>query len=117
MDFYTTPGRKAQSRPVRYMDEDLGRQEADWHAWGAVVCGFSENRISLQRHILFRDVSSETFSLQRHILFRDISSETFSLQRIHFRDTFSLEIYSLQRYILFRDISLETLFLQSQLCA
>src|ERR1700693_1740755 len=46
-------------------------------------------RISLQRHVLFRDLSSELFSLQMHFLFRDISSDTFSLQ-MHF---------------LFRDIS------------
>ena len=61
-----------------------------WKSWGRSL-GISENRISLQRHILFRDVSAETFSLPRHILFRDISSETFSLQRYIFRDTFSPE--------------------------
>src|SRR5438045_7681256 len=41
----------------------------------------------LQRHFLFRELSSETFSLQRHI---DISSEIFSLQRhFSFSDIFS----------------------------
>src|SRR5271170_3771455 len=54
------------------------------------------NRISLQRHVLFRDLSSELFSLQIHFLFRDISSEIFSLRRILFRHIFSSETYSLQ---------------------
>src|SRR5450432_2509752 len=28
MDFHTTPRRNAQGRPIRHMDEDLGRQKA-----------------------------------------------------------------------------------------
>ena len=39
-------------------------------------------RISLQRHVLFKDLSLKLFSLLMHFLFRDISSEIFSLQRI-----------------------------------
>ena len=55
------------------------------------------NRTSLQRHVLFRDFSSELFSLQMHFLFRDFSAEIFSLRRILWRDIFSAETYSLER--------------------
>ena len=87
------------------------QQEPKWDVY--VICDccliFAQAPpISLQRHILFRDVSSKTFSLQRHILFRDISSKTFSLQRILFKDIFSLETYSLQRYIFKDTFSLES---------